>query len=98
MRSLGSLVEERVVLPAPAMGADVERRRADVAGNRRIAFERERTAHDGRGHAALLQKPRDAPEADPRAIFKHGLGGEVTPLEGADIGRASCRERVCQYV
>src|SRR3546814_7858257 len=32
------------------------------------------------------------------AFAEHGDGGNIGPFEQRKIGRASCRERVCQYV
>src|SRR3546814_1183190 len=54
---------------------------------------------------ALPISGRRCPAADPRGgaaldglLKARGKGGETVLLRAMEIGRASCRERVCQYV
>src|SRR3546814_12655152 len=69
------------------------------ATNARTAGTRER-----RGDEGTMQTPaRDLDWDVAEAVRKHGLylkqhsGGQQADLRQKKIGRASCRERVCQY-
>src|SRR3546814_16225859 len=42
--------------------------------------------------------PPDYPRADTKQAASHIGSGRIVRHEKAEIGRASCRERVCQYV
>src|SRR3546814_18861328 len=40
----------------------------------------------------------EAERRDVKGLYKKARAGQLTNFTGIEIGRASCRERVCQYV
>ena len=87
-----------VLLPTPAVAADVVPGGTDRGGGRRVAFQREGAAEHRHRQPALGEQPHDPPEADTAAISEHALGGEVAAghvrIDPAILGQPPFRCRV----
>src|SRR6266446_217455 len=73
-------VELIVLLPAPAMAADVIAGLDNGLGCRRMAFKRQRTTKNRQGQMPHLKQPEDTPEADAAAVFVHRFSSQIAAL------------------
>ena len=87
-----------VLLPAPAMAADIVPGGADRRGRRRVAFQCQSAAEHRQRQGAFRKQPHDPPEADPAAIGEHALGRKIAAwhvrVDAAILGQAPFRGRV----
>src|SRR4030095_13706775 len=73
-------VEVIVLLPAPAMTADVIAGLGNSLDCRGMTLERQRTTKNRQGQLPSLKQPDDAQEADTAAVFKHRFGSQIAAL------------------
>eukprot|EP01045_Picozoa_sp_COSAG04_P026991 COSAG04_NODE_3863_length_2464_cov_3.895045_3_plen_198_part_00 len=89
-------LHDAVVLPAVAVAAHVKEvwPRQQRLRRLRQPLHRQGAGHDGGRHAALRELAQATPEAHPRAVFEHGLGGQIadaTRRVGGALDQAGLR-------
>src|SRR3546814_20188622 len=88
-RSRGGHDEQPQVRPQRALGVERQRKRGVALQTSFVRFVEQHGGNAGKLRVGL------------NAVREYALGDHFYPRRGrglAEIGRASCRERVCQYV
>src|SRR3546814_3892372 len=98
----------RLAFGAARFNDEIGTRPLDAIGNLQAADHLQlRRGHAGAAHHAPSLHPsgrrndRDRPDLAPAALFEEQRNvehDEIARAVAREIGRASCRERVCQYV
>src|SRR5215813_13463149 len=86
-RPLRLAVQEPVLLPAMAVGADVPAARHGRLRRLRIALEGDGAREDGALDLMLVEHAQQAPEPGPAAVFEERLVGEIALAGGHRRGR-----------